>query len=205
MPHLRFADVESELTCQSSCHPRGCLKLQRKRSLSSIRMSTKAVRNLWVHRLDGRVVNCGVAVHATCLMNHKICRTDGEREGSQAFQARDQDRRLGRCVPPDGRDPDRSRCVGPCPNVLLKLRGRLHELEQALQARRLFVECIRSDSVRNTLAREGPAGRNHVDPGNPPPNHGEQFKAGHSRHVEIGEQIAILANHISRNIRRSRE
>jgi hypothetical protein len=24
--------------------------------------------------------------------------------------------------------------------------------------------------------------------GNPSPNHGEQFKAGHSRHVEIGEQ-----------------
>src|ERR1035441_5696490 len=42
--------------------------------------------------------------------------------------------------------------------------------------------------ARFRVAREGPAGRNHVDPRNPSPNHGEQFKAGHSRHVEIGEQ-----------------
>ena len=65
-------------------------------------MSAKAVRHLVIHRLDGCIVYRGVAVHAPCLMNNKVCRTDGEREGSQAFRARDQDRRLGRRVPTDG-------------------------------------------------------------------------------------------------------
>lgn len=64
------------------------------------RLLMKAVRHDRVHRLNGRIVDHGVAVHAACLMNDKICRSDRKGKGAQAFRTGDEDIRIRRFVAP---------------------------------------------------------------------------------------------------------